>query len=165
MARRIYIPGKGEFPSYAAAGRSLGVTHQAIRDAEKKNRLEEIGKSSKYAYEHNGVVYSSMNEASKKLGVPYTVLWEEQCKKNGGPTRKPSRSTLIDVLGRTFLSVSALARHLGVKYHYVRSAWKQHKLKHYLEKPVVFEGKEYLSIHEAAKVNNKNWYYIEKRVA
>ena len=160
----ITIPGRGDFPSYSAAGRALGVTAQAIREAKRNNRLDSIGKKSRYAFERDGVEYKSMSEASRILKIPYAVIWAEQVKKNGGLMRTPSRQNQIYVLGKTWLSLISLSRHLGVKYHYVRVAWKQGKLKHYLETPVTYEGKQYHCIHEAAQVNNKNWHYVEKRI-
>lgn len=164
MSKPITIPGIGQFPSYTAAGKALGVTAQGIRHAERTNRLDKIGQKFDYSIEYGGVKYNSINDAARILKIPYQVIWEDQRRKRGGVVSTPHRKNPVHALGKTWLSISQLAHHLNVKYHYVYFAVKANKLEHYLETPIVFEGVQYHSIHEAATAKNRSWHYVEKRV-
>lgn len=67
-----------------------------------------------------GVLYESMSDAARKLGVSYSAIWnaaERGALDSVGMSRRS-----VNVRGNCYPSISAAARALGVAYSTVRDA-------------------------------------------
>ena len=69
MPKAIPIHYKGvEYPSRRALARKIGVSVQAVCDAERNGTLLTLGVTDRFICEYQGVIYKSMAEAGRLTG-------------------------------------------------------------------------------------------------